>query len=553
MLNRAKMMCVAGFALAMASLSGAERLHADFNTERRIDMYNIHNGETISIVYKKDGEYIPDALEKLNWFMRDWRINKPTKMDPHTIDIVWEIHEELGSKEPIHFVSGYRSPATNEALRRAGGGQAKHSQHILGKAMDVAFPDVPVQKLRYAGLVRQLGGVGYYPTSGVPFVHIDTGNVRMWPRMPRYELALLFPNGKSKYVPADGRPISMADVTYARAHYTQMAEAIAAFHQFRAEAKDRTLVASMDQQTQTQWIENPNNPDDDNHDAAGPGETDAAAPVEQASVQVPAKPARSKKPAPQQVAEADVAASKPADPATADAASADAPSDAPTQAADTSAATDSDPPSLDGPALLPAAPQAPAAVAVSAPAAKPKPMMAKVKLASLTDMIVPPKPQAAIRPAASKAAPALPIEATVNAPAAGDPTDADPMETIQPPEPVPVSDIGAFLNKAGWVSAPSYDDDHDSELVYRPFSMASLISEGASIDAPALAKLTRPSLKAAWDSIGDSDEMGMQFRPDLKVAELMWSDSFSGQGGVLPAENEGKDAPVGRLVQTASR
>ena len=36
-------------------------------------------------------------------------------------------------------------PQTNESLRRKGGGQAKRSQHILGKAADISFPDVPVK------------------------------------------------------------------------------------------------------------------------------------------------------------------------------------------------------------------------------------------------------------------------------------------------------------------------------------------------------------------------------------------------------------------------
>ncbi len=116
------------------------------------------------------------------------------------------MHEELGSKEPINIICGYRSAATNEMLRETVGGQAKQSQHITGKAIDITFPDIPLKKMRYSALIRERGGVGYYPTSGVPFVHVDTGNVRMWPRMPRMELALLFPNGHSKYVPEGWPP-----------------------------------------------------------------------------------------------------------------------------------------------------------------------------------------------------------------------------------------------------------------------------------------------------------------------------------------------------------
>ena len=119
---------------------------------------------------------------------------------------------------PVNLICGLRTAETNESLRRKGGGQAKRSQHILGKAADITFPDVPVKVLRNSALVQEHGGVGYYPTSGIPFVHVDTGNVRMWPRIPRLELAALFPNGKTKYLPTDGKPITPADYKLALAN-----------------------------------------------------------------------------------------------------------------------------------------------------------------------------------------------------------------------------------------------------------------------------------------------------------------------------------------------
>ena len=503
MIRYARSAALAASALIVTSLAGATFLRADYNTERRIDMFNIHNNETISIVYKKDGQYIPEALDKLNWFMRDWRRNEATKMDPHTIDIVWEIHEELGSKQPIHFVSGYRSPKTNEALRHAGGGQAKFSQHIQGKAMDIAFPDVPVQKLRYAGLVRELGGVGYYPTSGVPFVHIDTGSVRMWPRMPRAELALLFPKGHSKYTPQDGRAISVADVSYARSHFAQMAEAIAAFHQFRAEPKDHTMVASLEPQlvpAGAQMATADDQTDEGSVDAAVP------APVEQDAVKTVAAKRVT-------LAMADVSGNA------------------------------GDAPPLDGPALTAAPPAAKAKVVVRIP----KPVVAGVQLASLVDFSLP-KPVEAQRPIATKPARAHSIDATV---AAKDATDA--METIEPPAPQ-VAANGAFLNQAGWASAPGYDEDHGSELSYRPFPLGGLIDATPSIDNPILSKLSRPNITAAHDSIGNDDGMGMQFRPSLQVAEMIWSQEFGGGdlGNDLFADAASGEAKSSHLVRTAS-
>jgi uncharacterized protein YcbK (DUF882 family) len=184
---------------------------------RTLIMFNIHTKETITVTFKKDGKYDEDALKRLNTFMRDWRVEKETKMDPELIDHIWMLHEQLGSKVPVHLICGYRTAETNANLRKHGGGQAKRSQHILGKAADITFPDVPVKVLRNSALVWEWGGVGYYPTSGVPFVHVDTGRERMWPRIPRLELAALFPKGHSGYLPLDGKPITPKDYQLALA------------------------------------------------------------------------------------------------------------------------------------------------------------------------------------------------------------------------------------------------------------------------------------------------------------------------------------------------
>jgi uncharacterized protein YcbK (DUF882 family) len=150
--------------------------------DRTLTMYNIHTKDTLTVTYMRDGKYDPEALKQLNYFMRDWRKDKEIAIDPVLIDHIWTLHKELGSNVPVHLICGYRTAETNANLRRHGGGQARYSQHILGKAADITFPDVPLTTLRNSALVWEWGGVGYYPTSGVPFVHVDTGRVRMWPR-----------------------------------------------------------------------------------------------------------------------------------------------------------------------------------------------------------------------------------------------------------------------------------------------------------------------------------------------------------------------------------
>lgn len=176
---------------------------------RSLKLYFIHTGEKAVITYKRNGKFDPKGLEQLNRFLRDWRKNQPTKMDPRLFDLIWEVYRQSGSRDYINVVCGFRSPGTNEMLRGRSrkSGVAEKSQHMLGKAMDFFIPDVKLATLRAIGMKMQVGGVGFYPKSGSPFVHMDVGGVRAWPRMSRDELVRLFPKGNTIHIPADGKPL----------------------------------------------------------------------------------------------------------------------------------------------------------------------------------------------------------------------------------------------------------------------------------------------------------------------------------------------------------
>ena len=121
---------------ATALCAAAHALAAE--STRTISLYNIHNQETLVSTYKKDGKYVPAEMQKINWILRDWRKNEATTMDPELIDLLWEVHNELGSKEPIHIISGYRSRGTNELLqkdrRRTGEREPPHSRQGCRRA-----------------------------------------------------------------------------------------------------------------------------------------------------------------------------------------------------------------------------------------------------------------------------------------------------------------------------------------------------------------------------------------------------------------------------------
>ncbi len=204
----------AGTCIGLASLAllvGAGSVHdaTAENETRTLSFHHTHSDEDLTVTFKRDGRYDEAALKQLNHFLRDWRTQDETVMDRHLFDILWEVYRDVDGKQPIQIISSYRSPATNAMLRHrsANSGVARFSQHMLGHAMDFYIPGVPLEQIRFAGLRLQRGGVGFYPTSGSPFVHLDTGSIRHWPRMTHDQLAKVFPDGRTVHVPTDGVPL----------------------------------------------------------------------------------------------------------------------------------------------------------------------------------------------------------------------------------------------------------------------------------------------------------------------------------------------------------
>lgn len=217
-LSYARAMARLGLAglLLIGAAGELQNANAEGDT-RTLSFHHAHTKESITVTFKRNGRYDQAALKKLDWFMRDWRKNKDIKMDPHLFDLMWEVYREVGATAPIDIICGYRSPETNAMLRARSSGVARTSQHTEGHAIDFYIPGVPLAKIRAIGLRLQRGGVGFYPTSGSPFVHLDTGSIRHWPRIARADLIKIFPDGRTVHIPSDGQPLknyalALADV-----------------------------------------------------------------------------------------------------------------------------------------------------------------------------------------------------------------------------------------------------------------------------------------------------------------------------------------------------
>lgn len=145
---------------------------------RALALYDPRRYETLNIEYWVDGWYVPDAMARINHFMRDWRTDAVIDIDPGLLDILYVLQQRTGSREALHLVSGYRSPQSNAYLAARSRGVARNSYHMYGRAADITLPDYSLAGLRQLAMSLQAGGVGYYPRSD--FVHVDTGPVRAW-------------------------------------------------------------------------------------------------------------------------------------------------------------------------------------------------------------------------------------------------------------------------------------------------------------------------------------------------------------------------------------
>jgi uncharacterized protein YcbK (DUF882 family) len=154
---------------------------AGMAADRTLSFLHTHTGERLATAYCAAGEYVPHALGEVNHLLRDFRANEVKPIDPDLLDLLFQLNERLGTDQPFHVISGYRTAETNAMLQERGGnhsGVATHSLHMDGKAIDIRVPGIRLDHLRDVAKSLRIGGVGFYPSSD--FVHVDTGRVRYW-------------------------------------------------------------------------------------------------------------------------------------------------------------------------------------------------------------------------------------------------------------------------------------------------------------------------------------------------------------------------------------
>jgi uncharacterized protein YcbK (DUF882 family) len=145
---------------------------------RSLRFVHTHTGEKLTAPYFAGGIYNNSCLNQVNFLLRDFRTGESHLIDPSLLDILYEVQTLANHDAPFEIISGYRSPKTNAMLHAHSNGVAEHSQHLLGKAIDVRLNGYSTRALSEYARSLSRGGVGFYASSD--FVHIDTGNVRFW-------------------------------------------------------------------------------------------------------------------------------------------------------------------------------------------------------------------------------------------------------------------------------------------------------------------------------------------------------------------------------------
>lgn len=162
--------------------SAASDVLRELLAERR-SLWLVRGGEQLEATYwSAERGYDREQYLQLCWALRDLQADRVFPMDHGLLDVLAGLQAWLsrsGVRAPLEIHSGYRTRGTNHKLE----GAALDSRHLVGKAADVTVPGVKNVKLAGMASVLGRGGTGLYP--GRNFVHIDTGDERVWVSPPK--------------------------------------------------------------------------------------------------------------------------------------------------------------------------------------------------------------------------------------------------------------------------------------------------------------------------------------------------------------------------------
>lgn len=166
-------------AAAAEAVRRSEILASEFGGgARKLSFRNTHTGEELTTTFWKGGSYEQAGLDEINYILRDFRTGDVHPISKGLLNSLSALKSKMNSNEPLHIISGYRSPRTNANLRGRSEGVARRSFHLRGMAIDIRLPGRSTAGIAQLARQMSIGGVGHYSSSD--FVHVDVGPVRTW-------------------------------------------------------------------------------------------------------------------------------------------------------------------------------------------------------------------------------------------------------------------------------------------------------------------------------------------------------------------------------------
>ena len=183
------------------------RRHGDTRT---ITLQHTHRDDSITVTFKRNGRYDDEGLKKLNYFLRDWRTDDVTTMDPQLFDAVWEVVREFGPDKvgPHRFVVPLAARPTRCCVSRSSG-VARHSPAHAGQGDGFLYSRraAGTNCAKPACACSAAASVFIRPQAR-PSCIWTSAMCGMWPRMTREQLARVFPDGRTVHLPIDGKPLA---------------------------------------------------------------------------------------------------------------------------------------------------------------------------------------------------------------------------------------------------------------------------------------------------------------------------------------------------------
>src|ERR1700683_3596348 len=118
------LLCLSALVLGSVPFAqGAENIANPAAQPYHLRFFHTHTGERLDVIYRVGDQYVPEALNQLDHFLRDHRTGDIHHYDPRLFDLLNDLIASVGpTGSELQVICVYRTPWSNhfyELTRRA--------------------------------------------------------------------------------------------------------------------------------------------------------------------------------------------------------------------------------------------------------------------------------------------------------------------------------------------------------------------------------------------------------------------------------------------------